>query len=231
MGMSQCLFDLIVIELEENNTSYAHDYLQKLEQYNEIHSNSLIYCRLQIAKALIQKSKERLYDKALAYKILKDILDHQYLNEELKIISVLEICDVLIIEYQATNKEAPLEEIHFLLQELNNSLESKRTKFSLQIETLLFRSQIFLLQGNVTEANNLIIEAKDLVDRNNSLQAKFNPKIEKKQKYLLEQLRRWKVLADQNMDLRTQLNEMQLSNYIKDLRSISKEYGFKFTGN
>ena len=231
MGISQCLFDLIVLELEEGNSSYAYEYYQKLEMYNEDHTNSLIYCRLQIAKALIQKSKDRLYDKALAYKILKDIIDHQHLNEELKILAVLEICDVLIIEFQATNKDAPLEEIHFLLQELNNSLESKRTKISLQIETLLFRSQIFLLQGNVTEANNLITIAKELVEENNLLQAKFYPKIEKKQQYLLEQLHRWKILADQNIDLRTELNEVQLSNYIKDLRAISKEYGFKFTGN
>lgn len=231
MGISQCLFDLVVMELEEKNDAYATEYLTKLEQYNGLQSNSLIYCRQQIAKALVQKSKERLYDMALAYKILKDILDNQHLNEELKVIAVLEICDVLILEYQANTKDAPLEEIHNLLQDLNKSLESKRTKYSLQIETLLFRSQIFLLQGNVLEANKLIEEAKNLVEKNDSLEAKFNPKIEQKQLGLLQQIRRWKVLADQNIDLSTELNEMQLSNYIKDLRSISKEYGFKFTGN
>ena len=231
MGISQCLFDLIVIELDEKNPAKASEYLLKLEVDVESYNNSLIYCRQQIAKALIQKNKNRLYDKALAYKILKEILDHQNLNEELKIIAVLEICDVLIIEYQATNNEAPLEEIHFLLRELNESLETKRTKYSLQIETLLFRSQIFLLQGNVNEANRLIIDAKNLVEKNNLLHTKFYPKIEKKQQNLLDQVRRWKQLAEENIDIRTELNELQLSNYIKDLRAISKEYGFKFTGN
>ena len=233
IGMSQCLFDLIIIELEDNNLSKAMFYLEILNTNYKKNNNSLIHCRYQIAKALTQKNKERLYDKALAFKTLKDILEKKSLNEELKVIAVLETCDLLIIEFQATGCNAPLEEIHSLLEDLNKSLEGKRTKYSLQIETLLFRSQIFLLQGNIVEANRLINEARKLVDKHNTLSAKFSPKIERKQEYIIEQLNKWKnALADQKVeDIRIELNEVHLTNYIRDLRKISKEYGFKFTGN
>lgn len=230
MGITQCLFDLIIIELEVKNIESANNYLHKLEIFSGGLTNLLIYTRLEIARALILKSKQRFYDVAQAYKILKDILDKQHLNEELKIIAVLETCDILIIEYQISNNETPLNEIHQLLQDLNESIGSKKTSFSLKIEILLFRSQMFLLQGQIEESTDLLTQAKELVEKNQILKEKFVPKIERKQLFLLNQLRKWDQ-TDQINYLDLEQDPVQLSNYIKDLRSIAKEYGFKFTGN
>ena len=230
MGITQCLLNLIIIELEVKNLKAANEYFDKLEIFSGGLTNLLIYTRLEIARALILKNKQRFYDVAQAYNILKDILDKQHLNEELKIIAILETCDILIIEYQISNNETPLDEIHLLLQDLNESIGSKKTSNSLKIEILLFRSQMFLLQGKIEESTDLLDQAKELVEKNQILKDKFIPKIEKKQLFLLNQLRKWDQTDHVNfLDLNQ--DPVQLSNYIKDLRSIAKEFGFKFTGN
>ncbi|MHA1983641.1 MAG: hypothetical protein ACW967_04735 [Candidatus Hodarchaeales archaeon] len=95
----------------------ARNLLLIFDQLN-IEENKQIKLRRDLANALILKKQSRVMFKVDAQRILAKIVNDKVIDHEMTIIAMLNLCDLLLDEWQTYNQEEVLKELMELLDKL-----------------------------------------------------------------------------------------------------------------
>ena len=163
-GISVNLFYLILIYLEKDLIADAKAYLLKFEKVvKQTQSSQWIYI-YELARALILKKAKRLRSRSEAENILKEIIDNgQNLTPQLRLLTIINLCDLLLEELVITNNDEIIDELTPLINQLLNIAKNANSYLWLA-ETRLLQSKLALIQMDLRDAKKLLIEAQMIAD-------------------------------------------------------------------
>ena len=162
MGIAIAHDNLIQIMIEKGDLKNAKEYLNQLEQMNIELKNKNINLIILFNKALILKTSPRIINKGKAQEILKQILEDEDSNYELIVISLLDLCELLLFELNATNEPQILDEFQSYLSRLINIVKKGRS-YWLLAETYLLQARVSLLTLNMNKARRLFANLNNLI--------------------------------------------------------------------
>ena len=211
-------FNLIVANIELKNEAEITKYFDLLRILSTKDSNKLIFYYYEISRALIQKSKKGLNYFAEAQDILKRILRENIPHSGLKQLVIINLADLMI-------KELSIEPNDEILMELNNTIDKlyahgkEQNIFHLIIEALILKSKITLVEGNIKQAERLLVQASILAEEKNLtyLENKSNAEY----KIFRKQITNWAEMIENNTPLVEKMKLAEIQNYISDLQKIA----------
>jgi tetratricopeptide (TPR) repeat protein len=163
-GISVNLFYLILIYLEKDLITDAQAYLLKLEKTVKQTQSSQWFYLYELARALIFKKTKRLKARSEAETILKEIIENGLnLTPQLRFLTIINLCDLLIEELVITNNDEILKELTPLINQLLNLVKNANSYLWLA-ETRLLQAKLALIQMNIRDAKKLMVEAQMIAD-------------------------------------------------------------------
>lgn len=182
-------YRLIISNLDRESYDQANLYLNQLGQMSREYQFFSQFHDL--CKALILKKTLRISQLADAEKILKHLIKDTNIIHELRVFSLVNLCDLYLSELTMTNNSSILDELNPLITELLKIAEEQNTP-SLIAETLLLQGRVALIKLNLDLARQFITKAQIIAAENefNLLARKISHEHDK----LLEELEMWETL-------------------------------------
>jgi len=205
---------LIQILIKRGELERAQQRLEEFEKLtNQLKDKSykLVYL---FQKALILKTSARSRDKVKTEDILKHILEDKAISFETAINTLLNLCELLLIELQITNDLSVLEEINSYTAQLLEIAEKSRS-YILFAETYFLKGKLALLTLDVKNSRRFLTQAQKIAEKFglNQLAAK----ITYEHNNLLEQLSMWENLKETDIDLIERIKLAGLDKQMKNL--------------
>jgi len=214
---ARTLFNLFLLSCEANDFQQAIDYLEKLKRLNDKLENEAISNRSELAEALILMKSRKMKDKAKAEAILSELTVKENIEGFLLILSLLNLFDLLITEWKASEDEETLTEIITLLNKLKKIAESEGIH-PLFIEYKILLANISLIEGKIDLAHSLLNEA--ITISNDKKLNKLEEKATKFQKQVSTQVREWHQLLKTNASIAERIEKSEIFEYLKTAKRM-----------
>lgn len=165
-GIASSLYFLILTFLDENNIEQARSYLSEFESLithmeSEIFNNMFL-----VAKALLLRKSRRLYDRSKAVVILKELVESDSLHSQLILITIANLCDLLLYEMVIMDNIDILDEINPLISKMLEFSENQNSYLWLA-ETKLLQAKLSLIKMDMQGAKILMAEAQMIAEMHN----------------------------------------------------------------
>ncbi len=194
---------LIRIALQEHSHPEITANFSKLSELYNDNPELRIKYRFLLANALILKNESRI-DKIIEARIrLQDLLQENTVEDELKLIATLNLCEVYFLELQSTNNEELLVKINKLLSKLLQ-LATCENNYIVLVQTFLHLVRFHLIELNFTEAISFIKKAQYITKEYHL--ASITDSITRDYEYIMENLPKWRNLEIQNDSLKSRIN-------------------------
>ncbi|MFW9992705.1 MAG: tetratricopeptide repeat protein, partial [Candidatus Odinarchaeota archaeon] len=118
LDISHPLFNLVRVTIEKGSVEEARSYLTRLEMINSNEDNKLIDLFYRFAKAKVLKASDRIIQKAEAQQIFKQIVEEEVIKLNLSVDALINLCELLLLEFRNTGNEEILNELTILLNQL-----------------------------------------------------------------------------------------------------------------
>ncbi len=217
--------ELIEVMLDKKDINEAKKYFKRFSHYREEKAENKLYLDqwYKLSEALILKTSVRIKDKARAQQLFQEIIDDpnvkfnlmNYLADSKKT-ATLNLCELLLFELQSSSNEITedsevFQEINYLLDNLA-SLAQRQHSFPLLVNILILQAKFALIEGNPTDAMQLLDQAKTTADEKNL--GKLGEKVSIERQLLISQLESWETLFQNDSSLKERLARIQLEEYI-----------------
>ncbi|MBY9005524.1 MAG: tetratricopeptide repeat protein [Candidatus Lokiarchaeota archaeon] len=159
LHISHNLFLLIYISLEINDMQRAKQYFNDLEELNINQHNKLVNHRYRVSKALIFKNENRRKLLTKAEEILEELIEESILNNELKIIAIINLSELKFEEFDLYKEPQILNEINILVDELLE-IGEKQGSYWLVTEGLQLKFRLSVLTHDYSKARKLLSQAQ-----------------------------------------------------------------------
>ena len=197
--------NLIQILIDRGDLERAQNSLNDLEQLNNQLKDKQLNLMYLLDKALVLKTSTRALNRGKAEEILKQLLEEKDIVYEIRLMALLNLCDLLLTELQISNEAEVLAEIKPLIAEILD-LSDKSHSFWVLGETYLLQAKLALISLNLEEAQKLLTKGQKIAEKYGlDLLAK---KISNEHDELLKQLEMWEKLKKSNAPL---VERMELS--------------------
>ncbi|MCH8905662.1 MAG: tetratricopeptide repeat protein [Candidatus Heimdallarchaeota archaeon] len=217
LDIAESLFTLIVVFVERNNRDKAKEILKNLSQINNELTSKQVNLKSRLAEGIVLKGSNRMKDKMKAQQIYEDILSEEVFDHTLIVLTLLNLCEILIIELQSLQDKEVLEEINQLVNRLHEIAKLQQS-YQLLTEVHIIKSRLALIDNQVDEAVALLDEVLTLVEAKNL--DYLSTKITSQRVFIMSQIETWSDLASQNVSLRKMIEQTQLQDYIKTSQQI-----------
>ncbi|MFX0104599.1 MAG: tetratricopeptide repeat protein [Candidatus Hodarchaeota archaeon] len=210
-GIIPSLFYLVLLNLDKNSRKEAQRYLEKLEEHIKQTETKIYTQAYLIAKSLVLKTSGRIRNRTEAEILLKQIAEDDFTPPQLHLLSLINLCDLILEELYITNNPDILDEISPLINKIFEIAEKKHSYLWLT-ETKLLQAKLALIQMNIEEAKNLFTQAQNVAEMNglNLLAIKISSEYDN----LLEQLSIWDTLKKKDAPMSERMKLASLSGVI-----------------
>ncbi|MFX0043551.1 MAG: TIR domain-containing protein, partial [Candidatus Hodarchaeota archaeon] len=208
---------LIQILIEKGDLKKAQEYINQLEQMNIELKSKQINLSILFNKALILKKSSRIINKGKAAEIFKQILEDEASPIEIILRSLLNLCELLLFELNATNDPEILDEFQTYISRLSSIVQNTRS-YWLLAETYLLQARVSLLTLNINKARRLFAKSQDLAEKYGL--SPLAMRISNEHDELLKQLEIWEKLKDSNAPL---TERMELSHINEQMERMVRE--------
>ncbi len=189
---------LIQILIKKGDVDQARKYFYQFEKLrNQLKDNDINLLYL-LNKALILKINPRVHNLGMAEEILKQILDENVDNYELKVTVLLNLCELLLTELQMTNNLEIVDELESYIAQLLNIAE-KSLSYILLTEIYFLKGKLALLKFNMRKARRFLTQAQQIAARWGYKQ--LTAKISIELNNLRKQTNMWEELKGTNISL------------------------------
>ena len=167
---------------------------------------------------MIQKNKNRLSNIVEAQEIFKRVIREDIPHAGLKQIAINNLADLMVKELAINQDPELFAELNNLVDKLYTHGKEQRT-FHIIIESLILKSKITLIEGNLKQAERLLVQASIMSEEKNLTY--LVKKTEREYKEFRAQVTRWADLIENNTPLIDKIKLAEIQNYIGDLQKIS----------
>jgi len=193
-------FKLFEITQEEKNNGDLKNIYQKMF-YN-------------MTKALILKSSSRFRDRALAEEMFKAIFEDEnnFLNNRL--LSLVDLCELLLNELRITNDINIVDEIKPLITKLQDFAQITNSFYYL-IEANIIRAKLALINFEINDARRFLTQAQRMAERHGY--TKLAIETMELHEELIQQSETWDYLQEINAPISKRMELARLSENLNDL--------------
>ncbi len=211
---SEAIINLILLLIEINKfdelsilLSYIEDIAKRVE-FREIKSRS------KLARGLYLKSQPRLTPKMEAKKIFEQIIKEKIIDYRISVIAMLNLCDLLLLEYRVVNHPDILKEISKIIEQLT-ALSLEQQSYTLYAEVLIIKAKIALLKNELEYAGEILDEALKTTHEKNlkHIQEKVQHEID----VMKEQVKTWNEFYKKNFDHIERMKKTEIQQYLNTL--------------
>ncbi len=212
------LYSLVLLTISMGSEDIAKRYYNQLCKIEVIAENMMITMYKKISNGLILMHNKRLIQKAKAMEIFYDIVEkNDIIDHDLLIFSIMNLCELLMIELRALEENEVLVEIQKLIRKVYNIAE-EHDSTKLMVETLILQSNFALIKGDGTDAYNLLDLASKQAD-DKGLDNLRN-KIKEERDGLTARMEKFKNFVDNNERLQAIIQEDSLIEYMKTVSKL-----------
>ena len=211
LRLSGALLSIIILMLIKDR-EIAHQYLIQLQAIAIENLNKEITQQCQFAEALMLKSSNRARSIAKAHDILEEISKDEIIDFALTSEVMLNLCEILLIEYKNFEENAVLTEVHDLLDQLYERAQEQHS-FSLSIEVSILKARIEIMHGEFEQASRLLEQGYTLADEKGI--TGLIPKIEQEQQRMRDNIDTWKNMLDKTASVRERMEVTQFDEYLE----------------
>lgn len=211
---SEFSFHLIMIYLNQKEDDLALDEFDRILKFTKKQPTEINNLRMRLSNALIKKNKNQLIDKADAQRELVELASSETIYFEFNVLSLIHLCDLYLEEYQIyANPDVLIKAIEITTKIYKLAIQEN--SFSLNIEALILKAKLLLIQGEVNLVDDILKQAEEEIKtrRIPSLESK----ILKEQTNLIQQIKQWVDLTSRSEILRNRIKEQELDSYIEKL--------------
>ncbi|MBD3189277.1 MAG: tetratricopeptide repeat protein [Candidatus Heimdallarchaeota archaeon] len=202
LKISRALYNLIILQIEQNKLEKARNYFEELTKIDEKHSNQIIHQRVRLAEANLLRTSNRAIKKAKAQEIFQEIAEEKIVDHELTIFAMQNLCELLLEELRNTGNEEVLEEVRTYVGRLIK-IAKEQNSYSLLSLSYLLEAKLALLEFDIRKAQELLTESQQIADEK-GLQ-KIAIKISNEHDALLNQMKKWQELIDKDASLQERI--------------------------
>jgi len=212
--ISAVLDSLIHLFFDRNAIEQARYYLDRLKQLKDRDNSKYIEGNYLKNKALMLKKTLRAHDRVEAEAILKQVVGEEFMDHEIKIGSLLSLCDLFLIELRNSSDLKILDELQPYITQLLD-ISEQQGSYRLLAETYLLQSKLSLLTLDIKKARRFLTQAQQIAERFglNLLYTKISNERDK----LLEQLSVWEKLKESNSTLTERIELAQLGEQMENM--------------
>ncbi len=157
------LKSLVVLHLILEENEESHNYLARLEILNSETDSVEIEHLYLFAKSIYLKHQREIEAANESKKILLDLISKQNVDYSISIESILNLCELLLIELGTTEDMSILLEAKGYIAQLIE-IASYNNLYPLLAETYLLQAQIALIEIKIDEAKSFISNAQQLAE-------------------------------------------------------------------
>ncbi|MFX0080901.1 MAG: hypothetical protein ACFE94_04025 [Candidatus Hodarchaeota archaeon] len=164
--MSTALFLLVYTYLDQNLRERANRYFSRISDlYDKTKERAdiNIYPNYLLSKAYMMKTSTRMRDRVKAQALYKELIAMKFISGDALILSMGNLCDLLLEELSLHNDPEILDEIAPLITKSLDMAEKANNYYWLA-ETKLLQAKLALIQMNTEEAKKLMVEAQRIAD-------------------------------------------------------------------
>jgi tetratricopeptide (TPR) repeat protein len=205
---------LIQILIDRGDLERARNSLRDLEQLSKQLKDKLIYLLYRYNKALVLKTSSRALNRGKAEEIFKQLLEEEDLNYESRLITLINLCELLLADLQITNEAEILDEIKPLITQLLNMSE-KSHSFWVLGETYLLQAKLALVSLNLEKARRSLTQGQQIAEKYGLKLLAM--KISNEHDELLKKLEKWEKIKDSKAPL---TERMELSRLIEQMEGM-----------
>ncbi|UCC19473.1 MAG: tetratricopeptide repeat protein [Promethearchaeota archaeon] len=199
-GECNILDSLFHLSIENGDFEAASIYLQRLSAYKDKSVNANVIYRTD--KAVMLKTSSRARNRVKAEEIFKQVIEEKHTNYEMRMIALINLCDLLIIELNNTYDLEILDEIAPYITQLLNITE-KNHSYSLLTETYVLQAKLALLTSDFKETRRLLTKAQEIAEKYGLNRLAI--KISNEHDEFLKQLANWENLNKLEVPLKKRL--------------------------
>ena len=201
------LSTLIEITVDMGDLEMAQQYYKRLKQIRDQEENEWINLLYRFSTVEILKTSPRAKNRVKAEKLLKAIIEENYLPY-FTIVAVLSLCDLLLVELRITKDIEVLIELKTFITRLLEYAEITNSYWFLA-ETYLLQAKISLINLNIGEARRLFIQAQQVAERHGL--SWLHKKIMTEHEKLVSQLTLWEQLKELNATITERMELARIS--------------------
>ncbi|MFX1594061.1 MAG: tetratricopeptide repeat protein, partial [Promethearchaeota archaeon] len=165
-------------------------------------------------KALLLKTSSRALNRGKAEEILKHLLKDDYLVHEIRLMVLLNLCELLLADLQITNDVEILEEIEPLITQLLDFSE-KSHSFWILGETYLLQAKLALINLDTKAARRLLTQAQKIAESYGM--KRLAMQISHEHDELLKQIDLWEKLKEAEAPLSERWKLVNLNEQIEKM--------------
>jgi len=208
---------LIQILIEKGDLKQAQQRLLELKKMNDKLKDKVLNIIYLLNRALILKSSSQARNRDKAEEILRLILEDEDAYYEYNILSLLNLCELLLIKLSNTGNLKVLDEIQDYVNQIMNAAKNSHS-YWLQAETYLLQAKLKLIIFEFEETQQLLTQAAHIAEKyNQNLLAK---QISEEQEELSNKLNKWGELKQSKAKI---ANRIELAGLEKQIRYLLKK--------
>ena len=205
------LFHLLLCYYNLDNLETARKFSEEMFEVITDDAIPLLDHMKRFGKALVLKMSPRMTEKAKAQEILQELTNEQFMDSEIRYYVLMSLCDLLIYELRSYGEKVVSQQIESILNDMQ-ILSNKINSPEMIINTLILKSKLSLINGELKQAEEILEDAKVYSDDLELIQLKNWVNHEKT--ILYKELDKWIELMDQNTPMKDRVKQARLEEYI-----------------
>ncbi|MFW9902329.1 MAG: tetratricopeptide repeat protein [Candidatus Thorarchaeota archaeon] len=198
MNIALSLINIIINSIENQDLEKANQYFNDLEKMEICSKSNYVNRWYRFCKAFLLKTSLRAPHRGEAEVILKQILNEEFDDYELQVLTLLNLSELLLIEVRLLNDLQVLKELESLISRLLDIAE-KNKSYYLLTEIYYLQGKLTLLTLDTKEARKFLTQAQRIAERwdYNELANNISIELDK----LNNQLNMWDDLREEEISL------------------------------
>jgi len=165
-------------------------------------------------KALVLKTSLRARDRGKAEEILMQLLESENLTHDVRYRTLINLCELLLIELRMTNDLSVLDELNQFLGQLLE-LAEKSHSYWILCETYLLQAKLALISLDLKEARRLLTQGQWIAERYGIKLLAI--KISNEHDEFLKQLNMWENLKESSSSLKERMEFARLDEQMENM--------------
>ncbi|MHA1556548.1 MAG: hypothetical protein ACTSPM_06380 [Candidatus Heimdallarchaeota archaeon] len=193
--IARSLFTLLQISIDKNDKVLYIKYLKELEAFVNLHPTNYHKQMYQTGQAIVLKNSTRPRDWTKAVELLLDVVNEKITKYGHSEIALINLCELLLIEFNISGDAQVLKELEFYVEELSELAKKQNVHHlrleanNLQIMTHWLKAQNSLVDLDFQKAKTLLENTRKIADEKGLY--RLAEKLTQQQEKLHVQLSQW----------------------------------------
>jgi len=221
VDIAMILDGLFLAHFNKGDLKNAESCFNRIKQINEMEDNKrndLIY---RSAKALLLRKSTRTRDLGESQDILKEITEEEVIQVEFTIRAMVNLCEMLLIEFKESQDPEILNEIKPIINRLFKTAEDQGS-YLVMVEILILKSKLALLSLDLLSARQYLNQGQIIAEKYglNNLAIKISNENDE----LVKNLTIWEKMQSENASINERLDKINID---KQINSMLHKIGFE----